>query len=161
MTTDASAAPALNDDAQLEYTQSIRRKIVDRLMPDGVVPTSEDSITQILSVLKDHDKVTLTLKRIDADKENSGANALALAMFHKMAEINGSKDVMRRDPADVPSGVPTTTPHFQSLDTIDEFPQIDESHMRREADPVNYDKIMAEGRERLRDRIEKGQSSST
>lgn len=133
---------SLNADSQLEFTQEIRRKVVAKLLPpeDENPGTLSDPkmLNLLLSTLKDHDKVTLTLKRIDNDNENADADRQVLAQFHKLSAMTGAKDLLRKETADDdhpgpvfdPAEIPTTTPVEGELAVSDE--------------PIDYEKFMQE-----------------
>lgn len=111
---------SLNADSQLEYTQEIRRKVVASLLPAGdenpATLADPKMLNLLLSTLKDHDKVTLTLKRMDNESENADADRAVLAQFHKLSAMTGSKDLTRLEtpaadyagPAFNPDEIPTT-----------------------------------------------------
>lgn len=148
---------ALNDNSQLDYTQSLRRRVADKLVTKLLGEEgSEQGISEdpkllnvLLNTLKDHDKVTLTLKRIDAENENADADREALALFHKMSNLSGSRDVTRVDtPVEGGAAGPS---NFNPAD----IPSIDlvEGELKVGADPVDYERFMAEQGKKHRDSL--------
>jgi hypothetical protein len=135
---------ALNGDGQLEYTQELRRRLINGLMPEAVELKAADPkiLNVLLNAMKDHDKVTLTLKRIDADTENADADRQALAQFHRLSEMTGSKDLLKQEggregpPAFDPSEIPSV--------------ELVEGETHRESDTVDFDHFITEQREKRR-----------
>jgi hypothetical protein len=134
------SAQPLNADSQLEYTQNIRRRLVDALLPPGAEnpeALSDPKVANVLlSALKDHDKVTLTLKRLDADNENADSDRAVLERFHKLSNMAGSKDLLRTEH---PTGE-AEGPRFNPA----EIPVVDlvDGETRTGADPIDYDQFM-------------------
>lgn len=137
---------ALNGDSQLEYTQEIRKRVIQGLLPvdqAAMINADPKIINTLLNALKDHDKVTLTLKRIEADNENADADRQALAMFHSLSQKAGARDLMRVDeegrdgpPAFDESEIPET--------------EVVDGETLVGLDPVNFDTFMVEQREKAR-----------
>jgi len=143
------SAQPLNSDEHLEYTQDLRRRLIQGMMPEAhqVANLDPKVANVLLAAMKDMDKVTLTLKRIDADKENADADREALAQFHRLAQMAGSKDLLQSTdetregpPAFDESEIPTD-PHVEGETT--------EGH-----DPTEYDHFMREQREKRRASLE-------
>jgi hypothetical protein len=136
----------LNADAHLEYTQDQRRRLIQGLMPEATDVKNIDPklANVILAAMKDMDKVTLTLKRIDADKENSDADREALAQFHRLSALTGSKDLLQSDAGSVREGPPDFDPaEIPTGDHVD-------GELTPGADPTEYDHFMERERQKRR-----------
>lgn len=133
---------SLNADSQLEFTQEIRRRVVAKLLPaedenPGIL-NDPKMMNVLLSTLKDHDKVTLTLKRLDNESENADADRAVLAQFHKLSSMTGAKDLTRLEtPSESHAG-----PNFDPS----EIPSIAavEGELATNVEPIDYDKFMIE-----------------
>lgn len=135
------SAIALNDNEQLAFTQDVRRKIVAKLLPDGNVPDDPKLLSALLKTLEGHDKVTLTLKRIDADNEIADADRQALQQVHRLSQQLGSKDLARVDRPDNDSQVGPATPF-----NPEDIPRTElvEGELHQGGDAVDYDQFMQE-----------------
>jgi hypothetical protein len=135
------SAVAYNDDKQLAFTQELRRQLVSQFMLDGKFPDDPKMLNILLGALKDYDKVTLTLKRLDSDNNIADADRQALAQFHALAGRLGSKDLARVDePVNDSREGPSTPINEADLPPV----QLVEGELERGLDPVNYDKFMEE-----------------
>jgi hypothetical protein len=135
------SAIAFNDDKNLAYTQGVRRRIIDHLTSGENLPDDPKLLNVVLSALKDDDKVTLTLKRIQADSEIADADRQALAQVHRISQQLGSRDLARTDtPIDSGQRGPSTP--FNP----DEIPRSDvaDGELHQGGDPVDYDHFMQE-----------------
>jgi hypothetical protein len=146
------SAVALNDNSQLTYTQDVRRKIVDALMPEGKAPDDPKVLNALLKTLDGHDKVTLTLKRIDADTAIADADRQALDQFHRISAMMGAKDIAR-------SEEPVHTNHEGPLtpfnpEEISSTGEVEEGVTKVGADPVDYEQFMLEQGRLHRERLE-------
>lgn len=144
----------LNADAHLEYTQDQRRRLIQGLMPEATEVKNMDPkmANVILAAMKDMDKVTLTLKRIDADKESADADREALGLFHRLAALTGSKDLLQADepsrdgpPAFDPAEIPTS-------EHVD-------GELTPGADPTEYDHFMESERQKRRASLQEGREA--
>lgn len=146
------SAVALNDNSQLTYTQDVRRRIVDSLTVDGKIPDDPKALNALLTTLKDHDKVTLTLKRIDADTANADADRQALEQFHRVSAMMGAKDIARsEEPAHGNHDGPLTP---FNPDEISSSGEEDAGVTKTGLDPVDYDQFMTEQGRLHRERLE-------
>src|SRR5574343_533771 len=71
----------------LDYTQGIRKRLVDELTKDHL-PVDKDSRITLLATLSDMDKQTLTMKKINTDDKNAGIDrkvSLLLAKYNASA----------------------------------------------------------------------------
>jgi hypothetical protein len=145
------SAVALNDNSQLAFTQDVRRKIVDKLAPDGNVPDDPKVLTALLKTLDGHDKVTLTLKRIDADQQIADADRQALDQFHRISAMMGAKDIARSDePVHTNQEGPLTPFNPAEISSTGEE---DAGVIKRGLDPVDYDQFMDEQGRLHRERL--------
>jgi hypothetical protein len=145
------SAVALNDNSQLTYTQDVRRKIVDALMPEGKAPNDPKILNALLKTLDGHDKVTLTLKRIDADQQIAEGDQKVLEQFHRISSMMGAKDMARaEEPVHDKEGPLTAF----NPDEISATGNEDEGVTKRGLDPVDYDQFMAEQGRLHRERLE-------
>jgi len=133
------SAIAYTDDQQLAFTQELRRKLVEQFMQEGKFPNDPKMLTILLGALKDYDRVTLTLKRIDSDNNVADADRQALAQFHALSARLGSKDLARSDiPADATQEGPSTPIDENDLPNV----ILVEGELTQGLDPVNYDHFM-------------------
>lgn len=132
--TDIAAKIALNDDSHLHFSQEIRKRLVNQYIVDGLIPVDPKMATLLLSALKDMDKVTLSLKKIDAEKESGDADRQALAEFHRLTSMVGARDYHRVDsPAgDLPSFDPNDIPSIE----------LAPGELEVGAEPIDYDALM-------------------
>lgn len=144
------SAIAFNDDQQLAFTQGLRRKLVEQFMATGSWPVDTKQQNILLSALKDYDKVTLTLKRLDSENANADADRQALAHFHRISQMMGTKDLHRVEEPE--RGTPTEGP-ATPFDPNDIPPvNLVEGELATGMDPVNYDDFMAEQTELHKER---------
>lgn len=61
----------LTTDQQLQYTQGLRMQALGELTADGKLPTDEEGRIFLTKLLDGMDRQSLTLKRIEADNNNS------------------------------------------------------------------------------------------
>lgn len=146
------SAVALNDNSQLTYTQDVRRKIVDALMPDGKTPDDPKLIATVLKALDGHDKVTLTLKRIDADSASADADRQVLEQFHRISAMMGAKDIARTEAPVKGTAEGPITPF--NPDEIRSAGDEDAGVTKTGLDPVDYDHFMTEQSRLHRERLE-------
>lgn len=131
----------LNDAAQLEYTQELRRRMVSQFLDEGKFPDDPKMLTILLGALKDHDKVTLTLKRIDADGANADADRQAMLAYQKyMADTNGLSPFLKHDPEAIPAPEKAATPAFDASE-IPAAPVVP-GELEAGYKPVDYDDLM-------------------
>lgn len=139
------SAQPLNSDEHLEYTQDLRRRLITGMMPEAhQISNIDPKIANVLlAAMKDMDKVTLTLKRIDADRENADADRDALSQFHRLSQMTGSKDLLE-SPEATRDGPPAFDPA--------EIPSVDlvEGETAVGTDSTEYDHFMTEQREKRR-----------
>jgi hypothetical protein len=144
------SADALNADSQLDFTQAIRRRLVKGLLPDdesASLPDDPKLLNVLLAALKDHDKVTLTLKRLDADNENADADRAALDQFHRLSAMTGAKDLARTDTPTVNEDGPQFDP--SEIPTV----ALVEGELATGLDNMDYDKFMAEQSKKHKDSL--------
>jgi len=79
----------------IELSQSLRLQIVDNLTRDGV-PTSEDGIKQLSSVLRDLDAAALTTRKINVEESAVDQAARATANVSKILAAIGGKNPFRK-----------------------------------------------------------------
>lgn len=101
----------LDDDAALEYTQGIRKRLVEDIVSAGM-PTAEDNRKILLQTLKDIDSNALGKKKIKADEKATqglqGMSSLVAEMLTKVATSGTGISVDRELPvlgADVPDPI--------------------------------------------------------
>lgn len=150
------AAQPLNADHHLQYTQALRRRLIQGMMPDPVQLANLDPkvANVILAAMKDMDRVTLTLKRIDAEKETADADRAALDQFHRLSAMTGSKDLLQTPEAE---GATVVAPAFDPADIPSTSPV--EGELRRGADPTDYDHFMEKERQRRRASLEESEKA--
>lgn len=146
------SAVALNDNSQLTYTQDVRRKIVDALMPNGKTPDDPKLIATVLKALDGHDKVTLTLKRIEAESATADADRQVLEQFHRISSMMGAKDIARTDTPMAGQGDGPATPF--NADEIRTGTGEEVGVTKTGLDPVDYDEFMATQGRLHRERLE-------
>lgn len=137
---------ALNDNQRLDFTQDLREKLINQLAPEDKLPDDPKVLTALLATLKDYDKVTLTLKRIESDNENADADRQALLHFQKLSEMTGSKDFHRSD-TPVARERPAIDP--QELIPVD----LVDGELKVGSDPISYENFMREQGKKHRDSL--------
>jgi len=83
-----------DQDEALQYTQSIRKSLVDNMCQGGQVPQDKDSRITLLAALGDMDKQTLQHARLKQDDKNSAddrAIAERIAMINRGVQQNPSE----------------------------------------------------------------------
>lgn len=155
------SAVAMNNTESLAYTQGLRQQLVAQFMQDGKFPADPKMLNILLTALKDHDKVTLTTMRIDADSDTADADRAALVQFHRLSAMMGTKDLSR---VDEPEKGATNEGPATPFDPND-IPSstLVEGELATGADPVNYDDFMAEQTKlhSARTRKQQGESSQS
>jgi hypothetical protein len=146
------SAVALNDNSQLTYTQDVRRQIVTALMPEGKTPDDPKLLSALLKTLDGHDKVTLTLKRIDAESATADADRQVLEQFHRISGMMGAKDIARSDEPVTKQGDGPVTPF--NADEIRGGGEEDSGVVKTGLDPVDYDHFMEEQGRLHRERLD-------
>lgn len=143
---------ALNDLSHLAYTQDLRRKLVEQFVADGKYPEDPKMLTILLSSMKDYDKVTLTLRRIDAENENADADRQVLAQFHKLSSMTGSKDYFRTETETPETAHTDGTPSGFNPEEIPALPLVD-GELHQGLDSVDYESFMADQDKRRRESL--------
>jgi hypothetical protein len=82
--------PEMNEDQVLAYTQSKRRKIVDKLTDAGKVPDDKTEVSLLISALDGMDRAALTQKRIKSDEKTAQGVTGAAAVIAKLLMQVGS-----------------------------------------------------------------------
>lgn len=101
------------EDRDLDYTQSMRKRVVGSLLKDGdAIPSDPKDKVIMLQALADMDRVSLGKKRISADKDNAASQAAAAAVIAQMlrdprAAITGRVEGGRDVAPQLPSAVET------------------------------------------------------
>lgn len=136
---DAMAEIAYNDNQQLAFTQGKRRDIIEAFTTGRPMPDDPKLVALLLAAMKDYDKVTLTLKRIDADTENSDADRQALMQFHRISAMAKVKNLDRVDASsmDVPDG-PQTPFDPTDIPSVSTVP----GELAMSMEPIDYDEFM-------------------
>lgn len=121
----------LTDDQILEHNQILRKKIVDKIVKNGV-PEDQDSQYVLLTTLKDLDKQIIDKKRVAIEDKNSNvANIVAEAVV-KIGNIFDNSDPFKRQnygniPVINPALIPESHPVIGEMEigvtseTFDEF----------------------------------------
>lgn len=87
-----------SEEAILDYTQSIRRKVIDKFTNEGkTMPSDKGEAMIVLSALNDMDKPVLIKMRIKSDDKNAKVNAQGTAvvahMLSKMVPRNLQSEI--------------------------------------------------------------------
>lgn len=138
----------LNDDAQLEFTQQLRRQLIAQYMVNNKFPEDPKEASILLSAMKDFDKVTLTLRRLDVDTGIADADRQALTQFHRIVDMLGSKDPHRLSDEAAPADVAPPAFDPNDIPSVSLVP----GELDVGPEPLGYDEIM--------DRMEKEHRSS-
>lgn len=118
-----------NDDMILDETQTLRRKIVEDLTPNGEMPNDPKQTVLLLQTLDSMDRQALTKKRLRVDGENAdkaaAAELIAASIMAKYGTIPPDRAIgARTAPVDLPTSIsatPSTVPGqtFIGLETDD------------------------------------------
>ena len=85
-----------------DYTQGIRRKMVEKLMPEDNVPADTDSQRVILTALNDMDKTDIAHKRLKQDDKRINNDSLVADLV--TAILKNPEAQLKREPtANTPS----------------------------------------------------------
>ena len=87
----------LDEDQVLVYTQSLRKKVINKLMSDGKVPGDIRELDLLKGVLSDMDRTALTSKRIKSDDDNNKANGGGAALIAKLLQSFKTSDIVNTD----------------------------------------------------------------
>lgn len=79
----------------IELTQSLRLQIVENITREGV-PTSEDGIKQLSTVLRDLDAAALTTRKINVEESAVDQAARATANMDKFLSQFGGQDPFKK-----------------------------------------------------------------
>jgi hypothetical protein len=82
----------MNEDQVLAYTQSKRRKIVDKLTDAGKIPDDKTEASLLISALDGMDRAALTQKRIKSDEKSAQGMAGAASVIAKLLTQVGSNN---------------------------------------------------------------------
>ena len=97
------------DDA-LDYTQSIRKRVVDSLCSDGTVPNDKENRVALLATLDGIDKQVLGVARLKQDDKNSADDR---AIAERIALINRG---VNRNPNELRDADVNTLPERHLID---------------------------------------------
>lgn len=97
------------DDQVLDFTQTKRREIVDKLTASGIPVTDNEQMSTLLKTLDGMDRVALGKKRIKADENIAGANqAAAAAVVAHLLQKAGNAGIAPFQSATLVDRVPPT-----------------------------------------------------
>lgn len=82
----------LSDDDALGYTQRYRRRVVEKIAPDGNVPECEKKQSVLLMALDGMDRAALAKKRMDNDNKVGQAQVQAAAILADVLSRAGNRN---------------------------------------------------------------------
>lgn len=99
-----------SDDVLLDETQSLRRKIVEDLTPNGTVPVDPKQTVLLLQTLDSMDRQALTKKRLRVDSENAdkaaAAELIAATIMSKYGTVPPDRSPgARTTPVEIPDAL--------------------------------------------------------
>lgn len=95
------AVPA--EDATLNFTQTVRRQIVNDMTNSGKsIPADKGEKIVLLQTLADMDKQVLTVKRMKTDAKSAAANEAAAQVISRLLTQVSPKNQITRDESIVP-----------------------------------------------------------
>lgn len=89
----------LNDEQTLQYTQGVRRKLVDAIVADGQMPAETKDRMTLLATLDGMDRAALAVKKIESKEKTSSADRDAQLVIAAMGRQMGGVSPLRRDPS--------------------------------------------------------------
>lgn len=77
--------PNMSDDEVLDFTQSLRRRLIDVITEGGVkMPVDKDSVDILLRSAGDMDRAAIGKKRLKAEDKNAEADRVAAAALARI-----------------------------------------------------------------------------
>ena len=137
-----------DDDIHLDYTQGIRRRIIEHAVTrlKDLDPKEQNVL---LKALSDHDKVVISVKRMKVEEQVDQTARNALATFHSLVEKVGGADPLKVDPARVSEAEQNAGPRGYDPSQLPEFEgEITEDNCRTGIDSTNFDAFMAGAEQR-------------
>lgn len=82
----------MSDDEVLDYTQSLRRRLIDSLVPSGEMPRDVKEQRILLEAMKDMDRAALSKKKLVSDDKNADADRKTAEVIAKIYSEIGDRN---------------------------------------------------------------------